>query len=43
MCLCVNEQGGILRGVHGEREEDGKVVRHEVCEEETEKRPQSGE
>lgn len=42
-CLCVNQQGGLLRGVHGEGEEDGKVVRHKVREEETEERPQSGE
>lgn len=37
------KQGGVLRGVHGEGEEDGKDVCHEVCEEETENRPQSGE
>ena len=41
--VCVNQQGGVLRGVHGEGEEDGKAVRHEVREEETEERPQSGE
>lgn len=43
ICLCVHEQGGVLRGVHGEGEEDGQNVCHEVCEEETEERPQSGE
>lgn len=41
--MCVNEQGGVLGGVHGEGEEDGEVECHEVREEETENRPQSGE
>lgn len=41
--LCVVKQGRLLRGLHGEGEEDGKDVRHEVCEEETEEGPQSGE
>lgn len=36
-------QGRVLRGVHGEGEEDGKDVCHEVCEEETEERSQPGE
>lgn len=43
MCLCVNEQWGILRGLHGEGEEDGKKFRHEVCEKETEEGSESGE
>lgn len=37
------EQGCVLRGVHGEGEEDGEDVCHEVCEEETEERSQPGE
>lgn len=43
MCLCVNEQWGILRGLHGEGEEDGKNICHEVCEKETEEGSESGE
>ena len=41
--LFVDKQGRLLRGLHGEGEEDGKDVRHEVCEEEAEKRPEPGE
>lgn len=40
--MCAIPQRGLLRGVHGEGEEDWEDVRHEVCEEETESRPQSG-
>lgn len=40
--LCLNPQRGLLRGLHGEGEEDWEDVCNEVCEEETEDRPQSG-
>lgn len=39
----VVQQRCLLRGVHGEGEEDGKDVCHEVREEETEERSQPGE
>lgn len=40
--LCAVRQRGLLRGLHGQGEEDWQDVRHEVCEEETENRPQPG-
>lgn len=43
LCVCVFIQGGVLRGVHGEGEEDRQAVCHEVCEEEAEKYSESGE
>lgn len=36
-------QRGILRGLHGEREEDWKDVCHEVCQKEAEEGPEPGE
>lgn len=45
LCLCVGVliQGRVLRGVHGEGEEDRQAVCHEVCEEEAEEYSESGE
>lgn len=40
---CFASQRGVFRGLHGEGEEDGEDVRHEVCEEETEDGSEPGE
>lgn len=39
---CFREQRGVLRGLHGQREEDRKEVRYEVHQEEKEEGHQPG-
>lgn len=43
ICVCVIKQWRVLGGLHGEGEEDGQDVCHEVREEEAEEGSQSGE